>query len=1030
MSSLTAHLFGSPRIELDGAALDLKHRKPLALLAYLLVTGVPHERESLAAFLWPDYPNARSYLRNNLSIIRRALGKNHHHWVSIDRHVVAWRDTDNSWVDVSEFGRLLAASRSHDHQGSDLCSLCVGGLSQAMDLARADFLDGFTLRDSPPFDEWSYFQSERLRADAAEALDALAGFHGRTDRLKTAIDYARRRLALDEYHEPAHRHLMEFYARSGQHALALHQYEVCKQTLSAELDVEPTQETRDLFEAIKRRHFSQEDSTRISQVSWPADRARHRIAMQQGKGVDLPPHNLPAPLTPLLGRQPELIEIHAMLADPKVRLVTLTGPGGVGKTRLGVAVAKEALPKYGDGVYFVSLAPLRSQDLVPPTIAQIIGIHVSPERPVADTLAIAIGERQILLVLDNFEHLLTAAPRVTELLQACPNLQILATSREVLNVTGEHAFDVPPLTVPLVDSAVSQEILVAGAAIQLFAQRAKQADQHFVLDEATTPLAAHICRRLDGLPLAIELAAARTGYLDLPTLAAQLNGYDDSFHEHGSALDLLTGAKRDVPERHRSLRRAIGWSYDLLSDEERALFRHLSVFVGEWSAEAAKAVCTEDIAFGVWEGLSILLDKHLIVRSQGGPSGPTFSMLETLREFALEQLRQANEEHVVRTRMAAYYVHEVEELDAKSLGRHFADVNEVVRQEFPNIQAVLDWALDQRDLETCLRLCAALQMFWDDASTEVNRVLQSTLRLAEGSRPSSLYASVLVSAGYYAATRGKYDEAQTRFTQGLKMNERLEEKMAPLFVSMAHGITATCLFHRGRYEDSVSQLWQGIAAVKETGDLFSLAMNETDLGHKLTLCGRFDEAAVLIEQALQRLRKTGQPFGIAKALIDQGDLYLSLGRYSAAKRVLEEGLALAENSEQEGLTAGAEKFLGLLALRQADYTRAAALLEDAIAIRYRQGNILHLIEAIEAIMKLAVCTGRPQDALRIAGAMTTHREARGLLIAPIARTESNETFDIARSQLAERAASQVWEEGAALSLDRAVALALEICRAV
>ena len=288
MSALTAHLFGSPRIELDGAALDLKHRKPLALLAYLLVTGVPHERESLAAFLWPDYPNARSYLRNNLSIIRRALGKNHHHWIAIDRHVVAWRDTDNTWVDVCEFDRLLAASRSHDHPGNDLCSLCVEGLSQAVDLAHADFLDGFTLRDSPPFDEWSYFQRQRQRTDAAAALDALAGFHGQANSFETAIAYARRRLALDEYHEPAHRHLMELYARSGQQALALHQYEICKRTLAAELDVKPAKrDARELFEAIKRHHFSQEESTRIPQVLRPDARAGHRPAKQQDRVADL-----------------------------------------------------------------------------------------------------------------------------------------------------------------------------------------------------------------------------------------------------------------------------------------------------------------------------------------------------------------------------------------------------------------------------------------------------------------------------------------------------------------------------------------------------------------------------------------------------------------------------------------------------------------------------------------------------------------------------------------------------------------------
>ena len=688
MPSLTVRLFGPPQIELDGVVVRPDHRKPVTLLAYLAVSAKPHSREALATFFWPDYPNGRAYLRNSLSIIRRALGDRHEQWIRIERQTIEWLHAGDAWVDVSAFERHIHTFQSHGHPDGDLCTSCIDHLSAAVALAGDEFLAGFTLRDSPPFDEWSYFQRERLRTTTAEALAALAVTHGSSGDLKPAIDYARRRLALDSLHEPAHRQLMELYTLDGQYSLAMHQYEECVRFLHSELDVDPSTETTALFETIRRREFSE---TAVFGRR-PASQAQNLTSAktQEISPTSLPPNNLPAPLTSLIGRQQDLAELRAMLVEEEgptyIRLLTLTGPGGVGKTRLSQAVAADVLPHFVDGVYFVTLASIRRPDLLPSVIAETLGISLTPERSILETLTIALRGKRMLLVLDNFEHILSIAPVVADLLRACPRLTVLATSRETLRLSGEHEYVVRPLMTPESNQGQSIDSLIHADAIQLFAQRARQARHDFTLDAAGAPIAAQICRRLDGLPLAIELAAARTRHFTLPALLTQLNGVSGKVGHEATALHLLKDAKRDVSERHHSLRTAIAWSYDLLTVEEQSLFRRLSIFVGGWTAETAAAICGYGLTLDIWDGLASLLDKHLITRDDDGSPNPRFTMLETLREFGLDCLRTAkteeeNEEETVRARMVKTYVADVEKLNAEMRGPRFAEMHTPLRRE-------------------------------------------------------------------------------------------------------------------------------------------------------------------------------------------------------------------------------------------------------------------------------------------------------------------------------------------------------------
>ncbi|MBN1937529.1 MAG: hypothetical protein JW934_22920 [Anaerolineae bacterium] len=680
MARLSLSLLGPPLIALDGQPVQVGRHKAIALLAYLALDQRPHSRDALATMFWPDLDQsaARAELRRTLSLLNRTLGSQ---WLAVDRETAAWASETDVWLDVEALRGQVAACAAHGHPPDDLCPACIPLLAQAVELYRDGFLAGFTLPDAPAFDEWQFFEGEGLRDQAASALQRLARWHEGQQAYDVAIPYARRWLALDPTHEPAQRTLMTLYARAGQRAAALRQYAECERLLAQELGITPDGETAQLYQAIRERR---ED---LSGFGKPDRSVRQ--------------HNLPVQITSFVGRGRELAALGRLLANPEVRLLTVVGAGGMGKTRLALEAAQTALSGYPAGAWLVELAPLPAatgddDPTIPRAVAAALGVQEQPGRC-------------LLLVLDNCEHVLAGAAHLVALLLArCPELAVLATSREPLCIAGEHLVDLSGMDLPAAQDLSGfpkpDRSVVEYDAVRLFAQRAAAVRPGFALDEANTPLAVEVCRRLDGMPLAIELAAARLHTLSLPDLARHL---DHRFR-------LLTGGSRAALPRQQTLRNTIEWSYDLLTPAEQTLFDRLSVFAGSFSLQGAEAVCSgQGIAREEVLALLIGLVDRSLAGQVEGPDGTTlYRLLETLRIYGEERLAERGEGEAFAARHAWYTVSLAEELEPV-LWAHERETIAARRRldaEAENLAAAMRWALARGQAEVALRLGGAL--YW------------------------------------------------------------------------------------------------------------------------------------------------------------------------------------------------------------------------------------------------------------------------------------------------------------------------------
>jgi predicted ATPase/DNA-binding CsgD family transcriptional regulator len=774
-------------------------------------------------------------------------------------------------------------------------------------------------------------------------------------------------------------------------------------------------------------------------------------------------HNLPTPLTPLLGREQDVAAACTLLRRPEVRLVTLTGTGGVGKTRLATAVATEVLADFRDGVSFISLAPITDPDLVVPTIAQTLAIKEREGLPVLDVVQQFLQDKRLLLLLDNFEQIVVAAPQVEHLLSYCPQLTVLVTSRTVLHIQGEQVFPVAPLALPDLSRDLAPEGIAQSAAVCLFMQRARSLLPSFQLTASNARATAELCIRLDGLPLAIELAAARVRLLPPQALLARLS----------QRLQLLTGGPRTSPARQQTLRKTIQWSYDLLSSEEQALFRQLAVCAGGWTLSAAEAL-SQGVGRGspdVLNTLASLLDHSLIQQSEQEAEEPRFLMLQTLHEYGLELLAATGELQTTQAVHAQFFLALAEQAEPELQGPNPAPWVGRLEQEHDNLRAALEWALEdvadaqaaeRRDI--ALRLSAALWHFWEmrghysEARTELSRALTRS----EGASVS-LRAKVLHAGASVTLQQGDFARAEGLAQQSLSQYQELGNTRG---IADCLGLLVQSAMVKGKMAEAIALSEEQVRLMRQVGEPGQVADALYSLADMFCRRGELARGETLFQEALLLYRKAGNELGVAATLIESAIPIWWFSLVDAAtiqtiRHRLQEGQAIvtklgsrhwiaycswlgalvalsegetarADHLAQESLTiwreignpwqsAWALHVLGRVEAQRNDLTAARSWYQQSLALALELGDKFLTPFNLEGLAGVLATQGELIGAVHLWGAAEALREGTGASPALVDRADYERAVATARTQLGEQAFAAAWAEGRGMTPELALA---------
>ncbi len=772
---------------------------------------------------------------------------------------------------------------------------------------------------------------------------------------------------------------------------------------------------------------------------------------------------LPVQHTLLVGRELEVAAVCALLRRPEVRLLTLTGAGGVGKTRLGLQAATELIADFPDGICFAPLAPLSDSELVVPTLAQAVGLWEAEDRLLPSLLKAYLRHKHLLLILDNFEQVIGAALLVMDLLDACPNLKVLVTSRIVLHVRAEHEFAVPTLSLPDPRSLPDFETLSQYEAVALFIQRAQAVQPDFQVTSTNAPAVAEICARLDGLPLAIELAAARIKLLSPEALLARL----------GRRLPVLTSVARDVPARQQTLRNTIAWSYNLLDTQEQRLFRRLSVFTGNCplpTVEALYAALGNGVA-SVLDSVASLLDKSLLQRLERQGEELRLRLLETVREYGLELLVASGEMEATQHAHAAYYLRLAEEAERELQGPQQVVWLERLEHDFDNLRAAMRWSLEQARAERsanntgdggelALRFGGALQQFWiirghvTEGRTFLEEALASSKTIKTPGR-----AKALKTVARLALVQGDYQRGEVQCEESLALFRELGDIKGEAFslyllgiVASRKGNSATALklseealslsksandrelvasslfqlayiaSHQGKYTSARNLFAENLALNRELGNKRGIVQSLFSLAQVLVV-SQSDQETVseLLEEGLALSRELGFKEGIATWLSLSGQVTLSSGDALAARSLIEESLALFKEIGHRHGTAASLALLARVAALQDEYIAAGALFEGSLEITREIGDQLNAASCLEGLAGVAVAHGNPAWAARLLGAAEVLRDTIGTPIPPAERSIYERSVATIRAQLGERTCTLAWIEGRSMTPEQAVA---------
>jgi predicted ATPase/class 3 adenylate cyclase len=729
-------------------------------------------------------------------------------------------------------------------------------------------------------------------------------------------------------------------------------------------------------------------------------------------------NNLPLQATPLIGREREVEAVCGLLRSPETRLLTLLGPGGTGKTRVGLQVAAELVDDFEDGVFFVPIAAITDPALVAPTIARVLGLSEGRARPAQELLEGYLRDRQTLLLLDNLEQVLEAAPVVDRLLSTAASLKILVTSRTPLGLYGEYEFPIPPLSLPDPESLPPLENLTEYEAVRLFVERARAVRPDFSLAEDNTPAVVEICARLDGLPLAIELAAARIKLLPPQVLLDRL----------GNRLKILTGGARNLPERQRTLRNAIEWSYELLDEGEKMLFGRLGVFSSGATLEAMEAVCDAegDLPTDVFEGASSLLDKSLLRQEEGAGGEPRFVMLETIHEFANARLDGSGEAEAVRRAHAEYFLALAEEAESMLWGAEDAAWLDRLDQEHDNMRAMLSWAISHEEGELALRVGGALWRFWyvEGYHGEGRRWLEAALSKDWGAAAAEARARALEGVGWLASSQGDLDRAQAAAEEGLKLST--EAGLGNVVSADLQNVLGEAVARqRGDYEWAAKLLTESLVLHRKAGDMRGVAWSLANLANVSSDRGNYEQAKKLYEEGLALSRELDGAELLGAFLINLGYESLLEGEPERAIALNEEA---AELYRKRGLRDGLQHALanlGWATLLRGDYERAETLHKQSLRVSQDLGDKLIASESLEGLACTAGAQGEAERSAILFGAAEGLREAEGYQQASRDLSLREPYLAAARSLVDEVAWSAAREKGCSMELEDAVVYALE-----
>ena len=717
------------------------------------------------------------------------------------------------------------------------------------------------------------------------------------------------------------------------------------------------------------------------------------------------------PLTDLVGRSQESAGLQALLQGGTVRLVTLTGPGGVGKTRLALDVAsRPGLPF--DVVAFVPFAAVRDPDLVPVTITRTLGIGSSDETA-ASALADYLAPRTMLLILDNLEHLLAAGPGLVDLIGSADGLTVLVTSRALLRVSGEHVVTVPPLSLPEPGSLTPASQLGGYGAVRLFAERGAAIRPDFTVDERNAPDVVQICRRLDGLPLAIELAAARISVLPPDELLARLS----------RRLPLLTDGPRDQPDRLRAMQAGIAWSHDLLSPEEQRLFRRLAVFAGGFMLDAAESVNAETA--GVLDVVSGLVDKSLVQRAVRTADGARFTMLETIREYATERLEASGEQVDAVRAHAEYFTGLAERAEPFLRGPSQQRWRDTLETELDNLRAALAWTLgdsgDPEDAETGLRLVGALWYFWFQRGLTGEARRWLTRALDSAASQGRARAQALLGAGTLAWRQGDCPTARAYLDDSV---ERWRDVGDPLGLAEALHVLGHVRFDQGDYAAARALFVESSDRYRSAGDTLGGLPLVGDLGLVAYHEGDYDTAERIFQDSLALYRRHGLKDRVAGALIDLGDMARLAGDDDRAGALYEESLALWRELHGTPGVASALHKLGHVSLATNGVGLARQRFAESLALQQGLGNKQGIAECLAGLAAVAAAAGGTERAAQVFAASSTLVTAIGVPLAPVDRLTLTRGMDAVRERLGPTAWESAWATGSTLSTDEVVRLAL------